>query len=90
MPELAKDTRKRTQMRTRNAGIRAAKLRPAAVPFGTAKSAFKIKRAFWARLGIYPVSGRSLRSARRFGNELRASAAGRLRPADLFEVACTV
>ena len=34
-----------------------------------------------ACLGIYLNSGRSLRSARRFGNELRASAAPRLRPA---------
>ena len=32
-------------------------------------------------MGIYLNSGRSLRSARRFGNELRASAAPRLRPA---------
>ena len=49
---------------------------------GTANSAFKIqdskfkiKRGLRTCLGIYSASGRRLRSARKFGNELRASAA---------------
>ena len=62
------------------------RLRPAAASYRSRKfkiqnSRFKIKRAFWARLGIYFRSGRSLQSARKFGYELRASAAGRLRSA---------
>ena len=47
-------------------------------------SIFKINRGFRVRLGIYFRSGRGLRSARMFDNELRASAGRRLRPAAPF------
>ena len=52
-------------------------------------SIFKIKQIFRTHLGIHPVSGCSQRSARRFGYELRAFAAPRLRPAGLFETEFT-
>ena len=68
------------------------RLRAAAVPFGTANSAFKIqdsrfkiKKGLRTRLDIYSDSGRSLRRNARSGpagRELRASAPGRLRPAN--------
>ena len=48
---------------------------------GAANSEFKIQN--YARAAA--CGGHA-----KFGNELRASAAGRLRPADLFEVAYTV
>ena len=56
----------RADLRTRGAGLRGAKLRPAAVPFRNRKfmiqnSRFKIN---WGCLGILPDSGCSLRSAR--------------------------
>ena len=87
--QLAKDTYERTPKRTRIAGLRGAKLRPAAVPFRNRKcmiqnSRFKMKWGCQSRLDIHLDSGRSLRRARSSGpagRELRASAAGRLRPA---------
>ena len=125
-PQLAKGTLKRT-CGTRKAGLRGAKLRPAAPlraqiqnskfkiqnyarvaacgehacsatncgppPAEAAArcgslpepqihdSEFKIQNCFRMRLDLYSSSGRSLRSARIFSHELRASAAGRLRPA---------
>ena len=59
-------------------------LRPFGRKFMIQNSEFKIKRIFRTHLGKHPVSGRGLQRARMFGNELRASAAGRLRPARPF------
>ena len=84
-PRLAKRTQERT-CGTRTAGLRGARLRPAAVPFGTANSKFRIQDSKLRGLSGYAwayISGRvAACGARRFGNELRASAAERLRPAD--------
>ena len=61
-------THKRTQRRTRAAGLRAAKLRPAAVSFETANSTFKIQDSKLigcrVRLVVYVNSGCSLRRDR--------------------------
>ena len=92
--QLAKDTYERTPKRTRIAGLRGAKLRPAAVPFRNRKcmiqnSRFKMKWGCQSRLDIHLDSGRSLRRARSSGpagRELRASAAGRLRPANRYAI----
>ena len=70
----------RADLRTRVVDLLGAKLQPAN------RYAIDIAQKGGTRFITNSSSGRSLRSARRFGNELRASAAGRLRPADLCEV----
>jgi len=60
-------------LRTRAAGLRGAKLRPAAVPSRNRK--FRIQNSGRAAFRDESHSGCSLRSARKFGYELRASAA---------------
>ena len=75
---------------TRDAGLRGAKLRPAApLRAQIQKSIFRIKRAFWARLGIYFRSGRSLRSTQvrvRTAGLRRREAAARTVPTDRFQL----
>ena len=64
-------------------------LRPAAPyerKFIIQNSRFKIRWGCRTRLGLYLDSGCSLRSARMFGYELRASAAPRLRPANPYGI----
>ena len=82
--QLAKDSHNRT-CGTRNAGLRGAKLRPAAVPFGTANSAFKIQDSKLRGLSGHICAYISVRVATCGvlacdDKEQRASAAGRLRP----------
>jgi len=80
----SKPAAERRSLHERPAGREAAALRPKAAagcsaPYGR-NSRFKIRWSAGARLSLFPVRGAAC-GARMFGDELRASAGRRLRPA---------